>query len=202
MYCMEICSEGYLAVRDGELRLAWRNTFSLPAPRSLYVNKGCWQKWKNLCSWRIEQKWVAMLQGPGGKSWHRIGERDSLIISVWNTVWLATQQGLRSSGRVWYIEGVGNIRSPEGEIGYIKSALVAAMAIERQSRKLWKDWPWACKVLGDSRNNWRDKGSEKLWSCTLQGKPVSAYWDVREMWVLTSTWPHSFPDRWRPMVFE
>lgn len=35
---------------------------------------------------------------------------------------LATQQGLRSSGRVWYIEGVGNIRSPEGEIGYIKSA--------------------------------------------------------------------------------
>ena len=49
---------------------------------------------------------------------------------------LATQQGLRTSGRVWYTEGVGNIRSPEGETGYIKSvALVAAMAIERQSRK-------------------------------------------------------------------
>lgn len=44
---------------------------------------------------------------------------------------LATEQGLRSSGRVWSIEWVGSVGSPEGDTVYVKSAaFVVAKAIE------------------------------------------------------------------------
>ena len=52
---------------------------------------------------------------------------------------LASEQGLRSSGRVRSIEWVGSIGSPEGDTVYVKSAaLVAAKAIERPEKKTMK----------------------------------------------------------------
>ena len=52
---------------------------------------------------------------------------------------LATEQGLRSSGRVWSIEWAGSIGSPEGDTGYVKSkALVVAKAIESPEQKTMK----------------------------------------------------------------
>lgn len=52
---------------------------------------------------------------------------------------LATEQGLRSSGRVWSIEWVGSVGSPEGDTVYVKSAaLVVAKGIESPEQKTMK----------------------------------------------------------------